>query len=276
MPYKNHERLETPSDNVKIWRYIDLPAFLYILQENKLFFRRVDKFEDPFEATIPVVVKEIYKNYVKSLQEAGLTQVNEETYINERKVYRKSFYINAWHMNKEESAAMWKVYSCMNKGIAIQSTVGRLKESLNICTEHDVYLGSIKYIDYKAEELPEINLTKESSLEVLNLLVNACLKRKSFEFENELRAIVWIPPKGNPIDPAAPDAKEKLQNQKTIYEFYEGASECLEVDININKLIEKVYVSPNAEEWFKNIIENVAENSNILVEYSKLSDKPIY
>ena len=38
-----------PEDSVKIWRFMDLPKFLSIIQTKTLYFARADQFEDPFE-----------------------------------------------------------------------------------------------------------------------------------------------------------------------------------------------------------------------------------
>src|SRR5258706_406031 len=45
------------------------------------------------------------------------------------KFSRKNYCVNCWHVNEGESAAMWDLYA-NSKGIAIRSTVGRLKKSL--------------------------------------------------------------------------------------------------------------------------------------------------
>ena len=40
------------------------------------------------------------------------------------------FLVNSWHMNEYESAVMWDIYSTRDFGIAIQSTIKRLCDSL--------------------------------------------------------------------------------------------------------------------------------------------------
>lgn len=42
-----------PSDNYKMVRYLDLVKFLSLIQTNRLYFSRLDKFEDNYEGTVP-------------------------------------------------------------------------------------------------------------------------------------------------------------------------------------------------------------------------------
>ena len=54
-------------------------------------------------------------------------------------------------MNQNESAAMWKSYSEFERGIAIQSTIEKLKESFG--SNDDILGCQIKYKDYTKEIL---------------------------------------------------------------------------------------------------------------------------
>ncbi|GEM_PF-5423954 len=56
---------------------------------------------------------------------------------------RKTKFINCWHLNDFESAAMWDFYLKSNEGIAIQTTFDRFKRSLNRSKE-EIYMGKVK------------------------------------------------------------------------------------------------------------------------------------
>jgi len=115
--------------NYKIWRYLDLARFLDILDSSTLCFSRIDKFEDTYEGYVPV-----NGNYLSRFSHV-LDYVN------------KFQYANCWHINESESAALWKLYSDSNNSVAIQSTVGRLKNSLGNSPEQ-ICLSEIQYRDY--------------------------------------------------------------------------------------------------------------------------------
>lgn len=85
--------------------------------------------------------------------------------------------VNCWHANEHESAAMWKLYLKSDEGIAIQSTYKRLKES--IIDDEDVLIGKVNYIDYETDIIDPNNQ--------YGSLIH---KRKSFEHEKEIRAVI--------------------------------------------------------------------------------------
>src|SRR5271157_280585 len=49
----SHPTLVQPENpNATIWKYIDLPELIYLLQERKLWFSRLDMLGDPFEGSV--------------------------------------------------------------------------------------------------------------------------------------------------------------------------------------------------------------------------------
>ena len=81
-------------------------------------------------------------------------------------------------------------------------------------------------------------------------------KRKSFEHEKELRAIVVIPPDG--------------MNWKS--------PKGIGINIDINNLVEEIYVSPKSEDWFLDLVKSITKKYNLDKEIirSSLADGPIY
>jgi len=79
------------TENIRIWRYMDLSKLLSLLDTRALFFCRVDRLGDPFEATTP--------------RASPVTRLPEfDRYRRENAV------VNCWHVNEHESAAMWRLY----------------------------------------------------------------------------------------------------------------------------------------------------------------------
>ncbi|MDD3436424.1 MAG: hypothetical protein PHC64_04640 [Candidatus Gastranaerophilales bacterium] len=285
MAYTEHKLFKTPYDEIVIWRYIDLPAFIYLLQEKKLFFRRIDKFDDPFEAACPKPIRKIYEQHARTLSES-IQNLNkeslDESYKNEREKYREFFYVSAWHINDFESSAMWKIYSCLTKGIAIKSTVGRLKESFKN-SQQEVNIGKINYLkNYEDDNIPGLNIDSvTASLEDVNVLAVTLIKRKSFEFENELRAVIFNPPKSEIMNlniKNLDDIKKIQEESKEGALLKKETPESLSVPVDLNVLIDSIYVSPTGERWIFNIIENLVKDYNLdkKVYFSKLGENPIY
>jgi hypothetical protein len=170
------------------------------------------------------------------------------------KQYRSITFVNSWHIKEHESAAMWKVYLSNNEGIAIQSTYQRLIDSLSIYDDFEVYVGRIKYIDYDKEAIP-----------MGNILSPYLYKRKSFEYEDELRALIWTPQHGK---------NDLLNPQNNKFLNTPG----LLVDVDIEKLIDSIYVAPNAPSWVLEVIRAVTNRFEIdkEVKQSNLSSTPVY
>ena len=86
-------------------------------------------------------------------------------------------------------------------------------------------------------------------------------KRKQFTGDQELRAITRYKTDSNPV------SEEELDS-------ITGRS----VKINLNQLIEKIYVSPTSPSWFLELIKSITIQFGITapVEESSLAKKPDY
>lgn len=241
---------EVPPDHVKIWRYMDFAKFINMLHKEGLFFVRADKFEDPFEGSATKadiqfrerLIDYFAKNMKINREDAKLIVENEAS---TRYDNRNWFRICSWHMNNNESAAMWKIYSEIGKGICIQSTYKKLKRSL----PHTIHIGVVKYIDH----LSDNNL--QGIITGSNLYLPYLLKQNWFEYEHELRAIfLELPPDQN---------KELIAKP---------------IKVDLEKLIEKVYIYPGAEIWLSEIVNDVIKRFGLSIPVlkSSIDERPIF
>ncbi|MBB6111201.1 hypothetical protein SAMN05421821_11111 [Mucilaginibacter lappiensis] len=244
---KVHPHFDYPKDpGTTLWRYMDFTKFLSLLEDSALFMTRADKFRDPFEGTITSFDKaNRYAIYEKGMADI-LPHMDHLSDLQ-----RERSYVNCWHANEFESAAMWDLYLKSNEGIAIKTTFQMLSDS--IADGQKVWIGSVEYIDYNTTATPRGNLYSPMFL-----------KRKSFEHEREVRVFYGE----NPNDYSA--GKTKPDEPKYQYGF------SLSVDLHI--LIQEVYVSPNAPSWLYRLILKVAERCEIEanVIQSDLYKSPIF
>ena len=180
--YKKDPNLIIPNDNMTIWRYLDFTKFVSLLDKQALFFCGADKMDDPFEGSF---TKTNVSERREAIEEKFLDIVSSNL-----KMLKEFVAVNCWHINRYESAAMWKLYLKSNEGIAIRSTFGRLRDSLKD-EEHKIYIGKVQYIDYEKDKIPD-----DTSFSPF------VHKRKSFEHEKELRAIIRELPKENIFETA--------------------------------------------------------------------------
>lgn len=241
----DHPCFNAPGDvNIKIWRYMDFTKFVSLLEKKCLFLSRVDMFDDPYEGATSHANSEIrpflYKD--QGLPPNAVLQMSMFM-----KMTRQWTYVNCWHMNQSESAAMWKLYAQTNEAVAIQSTFSKLHQSL----PSDTYLGKVNYIDYDKDWLPEGNAFRPY-----------VHKRRSFEHEKELRVLMQdLPSTGSGFD-------HNLINIEL------GKS----IEINLSELIEHVYVSPTAPNWFYDVVCGVSKRYGYEfdIKQSKLSRNPVF
>lgn len=219
---EQHKLLKWPLDKkVRVWRYMDFAKFISLLATSKLFLTRVDNLEDKFEGSVSelnllyreiipqgIPVKAI-NSYKKLISERG----------NINKSLKEKMAVNCWHLNEYESAAMWKLYSYSNGGIAIQSTFESLKSS--IVDEKIIFIGLVNYLDYQNDFINDGNI-----------FIPFFTKRKSFIHERELRVLFS-------------SLKDEIKNGGVF----------VEVDLKI--MIDKVYISPYSPKWHEDLIESL-------------------
>ena len=240
--YKKHPDLIKPKKlNAIVWRYMDFTKFVSLLDKKALFFTRADKLGDPFEgshprANIPLRAK-IYKG------EIPLEDISEIY-----KLLREFTAVNCWHLSRHESTAMWRLYLKSNEGIAIQSTFKRLRDSFRD-EKHDIFIGKVQYVAFEKERMPEDPLS------------SFFYKRKSFEHELELRAVIQkLPRKGL-------STRSKRPFDDGVY-----------VPVDLNLLISKICLAPTSPQWLHELVESITRKYQLDKEVcqSSLDEKPIY
>jgi len=234
--YKEHKDFKTPEDDKKIWRYMDFTKFLDILDRKALFFPTAYKFDDPFEgsytqADIDYRNANIDKFFIPEtwnlIPRAGVEQRWSKICRKKKKLVA----ISCWSMDEDESAALWKIYCSGQEGIAIQSTIGRLKESLKQ-EQRAIFIGKVNYINYKKQLEPQTEI---------DLLRPFVYKGVSFQYEKEVRAVIDFPPvviRNNTIKP-----------RRMIGGYY--------ATVNPDLLIESVFISPLSPKWKKKLVKSV-------------------
>ena len=234
------------NDSMKIWRYLDFTKFVSLLDTEKLFLCRADQLDDPWEGSISRANLDAREE--PEVKYLFLAQ-NELSDIH--KYARYHMFISSWHLNEFESAAMWKLYLKSDEGIAIQSNLGDLKRSLDK-SEIDVNIGKVEYIDYDKD------IISESSI-----VYPFVHKRKSFEHEKEMRVLTWILP---------PKVEGKWDLSKP------NPNLGINVDIDLNALINRVYVSPTAPRWFFDLTKSIMKKYNVKKEVimSDMTMGPVY
>lgn len=206
-----------------------------------LFFCRADRFTDEFEGYYANGTREFnrirYRDMLTPDQIEDVTKVLEERAL----IQRKYVFLNCWHLNNYESHGLWSLYSG-NKGIALQSTFARLRDSFQNNPEN-IFIGKVRYIDWDEGWTPTGTIF-EPFLH----------KRRYFESENESRALLYYD-----IDP------------QHYIEYGKHAT------VDLDLLIENIYTSPTSQSWFHELVNAVLRKYGLekSVRISKLAEKPV-
>ncbi len=159
---------------------------------------------------------------------------NNPEFLDYYKSHREKVVVSSWHINEYESFAMWQIFTQNNEGLAIQSTIGRLQKALKPEINYSQFIGEVNYIDYKKEYIP-----------FDNMFFPFMFKRKSFQYEREVRII-----------------SDLSENNIKI-------NDGLKIDVDINQLIEKIYIHPKSENWYKKLVIELVSKLDYTIEIEK-------
>ena len=225
----------------KLWRYMSFSKFAALLHQKELVLTPVYMFDDPYEGAggkeknLDKFTKALVDYFWDKVSaELGGLQVSNEDLQQYMKGYIKAAsdmgksnryftFVNCWHENEVESEAMWKLYTAgQPDGIAIQTTYGALKKAID---DIDVQIGRVTYENYETAFLPGDSYF--------------WYKRKSFEHEREVRVMI--------------EAND--EQRKDFAEIYKKNEFTITHPVDLDTLIENVYVSPYASDWVKDVVD---------------------
>lgn len=239
-----HPCFPQPRDpKARVWRYMDLPKFIWLLKSSRLYMSRLDRLGDPYEGSL---TSKTIEGIDLFLRQRGA----KENWSGMSKFYRQNqatTYVSCWHMNEQESEAMWRLYCGDAHGVAIRTTYDHLVGAIE--TEHEIYVGCVKYIDYEREWFPDANAFHP----VMN-------KRLAFEHEREVR-LVTSPSRfrASPPDPTP-----------------EGLFVSWDSDVRV----ERLFVDPYAPAYFFHAVESVvdalAPNLKARLVWSQMKAAPVF
>ena len=235
-----------------VWRYMSIDKLDLMFKTNSLYFASAEQFNDNDDFEGSITTKEYQKRIdrIKKYEsEPSAIDRQLQNIESSFKPLRKCTKISCWHLNKHENINMWRYYQGQNKGVAIQTTLRKLIENIGAYKvesankEETIYIGRIKYIDYKRDVMDKR----------YGFITPFLYKRKEFKDENEIRFLISL---------------------RFVEEFGINIPEQgINVPFNIETGIEKIVLPPKAEkELIDNINRILIDNQkNIAVVHSSLT-----
>jgi hypothetical protein len=161
----------------KVWRYMSFAKFVWMLKKKHLWLPNVRYLEDKWELTPDT--SQI--NYIIDGMKKYANEHSDESMLKENflmriaglvDVYRDETFVSCWNASEHESHALWKIYCPTSEGVAIQTSLDRLKRSVDPWPVFEV-----SYAPYK----------EDNGNPLLMLIVR---KRPMYAYEQEVRVVL--------------------------------------------------------------------------------------
>jgi len=198
---------------------------------------------------VPDAARRVNRSHSFGADSEFLEKLSSKAFEELRRLHK----ISCWHMNDSESAAMWRLYLRENRGIAIASTIRRLRNSLKPYRikpeygEEEAVLGVVRYVDYKTTEL-----------EGGSFLGPFFHKRRSYAYEQELRVIISV----------------RMAEEFGVTVPEKG----ILVEVNLAELIDAVYIAPGLDSTYKQRVAAILHKilPQCPIHQSELDDQALY
>lgn len=227
----------TLKPDTRVWRYMSFAKFVWMLQMKQLWLANAkllgDKWEVMFDSS---QINSIINNRPSSMSaEDVLARIKGIV-----SKLRNDTFVNCWNASEHESHALWRIYCSTSEGVAIQTTLDRLKKSV--------------------EPLPVLEVNYDSSIEEDKIDIHRLVshKRPMFAYEQEVRVVL-----------IQDLTDHNNQNRITVGTGFQWDPELH---------IENIWVHPDAQYWFiESVTETVrllAPKLTRQVWWSKMNTSP--
>jgi hypothetical protein len=235
----------------KVRRYMNFEKFMDLIQNDRLYFCRVDQFEDAFEGYYTKLAYDIAKGItIEADGKSSNTGLHDHTNL-----VRCSSYVSCWSLGDRESIALWKIYGGTNS-VAVETTI----DSLEAQTSNRGYSGIF-------DRVTTVTSTDDKAclLPLLRYEIHPVEYIDHRSFDGELASKLFA-------DPLAPvwhkniafvfEQELRLMFQSTFLHISDIPRKLgvgFHVPVDSKGLVQKVIVSPYAEEWFFGLVAGVME-----------------
>jgi hypothetical protein len=163
------------SDPMHVWRYLSFGRFAWLLQNRKLWLSRVDLLGDDWEMRL---AGEQLEHVIATHPPTPLGAVAEDPIERATRIirnWRLTAFVNCWSAQAHESHALWRVFCPSAEGVAIRSTLERLRASVGEPIE-------VRKVNYGPPGSHRRTPTRKDLI---------TQKRPMFEYEHEYRLIFF-------------------------------------------------------------------------------------
>lgn len=212
------EPIRPITDDTKIYKYMSLPAFIYLRELLHLPIMKVSSWKDCKEGFAFSFLKKFKKESDDPHKESELNEFFGSSWTLGREPDVAGFNVNMAQkaeedIAKNESGLMWESY-CAGGGVRIRSTIGKLDKLFKESFPGDkMYRGEVRYMP-------------SGAIQAKDLVEGFFCKTTPFRTESEYRYIVH--------------SKSNTERLKIMLSL--GSSD-------IFRLVEEILISPSTAKW---------------------------
>jgi len=245
-----------PNPNDKLWRYMDLAKLISIISNNTLFFSVASYFDDPFEGAKGLFErKQDWDDFYLNFFRKAIVSIPGQKTSNmaEEKIESDSRYLLK-QMEDVGLKSRNNTYISCWYGNEYESEAMWKLYSKNV-TNAIAIQTTAEHLYLSLDRSPEIEIGKIQYIDYNKRYAHInnayWFKRKAFEYEHEVRAVIT-----------------SFGNEMS------GKS----IPINVNILIDRVFISPYAPKWFEEVVQSVIEKYGIKapILHSSIDEQPFY
>jgi hypothetical protein len=233
--------LEPADHDASIWRFMRFEFFADLIKTSQLYFARADRFDDSQEGLPPA-------EYIHAL---GLSPYDlndihaRDARIGSIACWRRDMYLCCWYLFQQETASMWTQFA-PDGGVAICSRYSLLRAVL----EPLPYRPHLGLVRYGAGQLTNWNTIRFIST-----------KRKRFEHEREVRAMLWITPWEGESNNRHYDINN-VPHQEPVYGTLNPCGYRPAVDLStlLTRVVVSPYAPPERLDEVKNLLKDHAHS----------------
>lgn len=227
---------DTLEESLRLWRYMDLAKLISLLEKKAIWLARADTFRDRHEGRFPDEMRAWIEKAYESFPDDDPSPVKDADDFQDYLL--KNTFVSCWHKNIDENMVMWEIYGRDTNAVAVQTTVGRMNDSINSSglSGHSLLLKPVVY--ERSESMQGVLPYEECFFK----------KRPHFAFEEEVRISLDTYSRINPT-------------KDTPYGYSLPAF--------INGLIEAIYVHPDSSEWFVDVVNSITKQYSVHAEVKR-------
>lgn len=248
---------EIPAPNDKLWRYMDLSKLISLISKRELYFSAAKCFADPFEGAKGVMDRKgiwdtFYSDFLKyallTAPGADPSNFSEEKLQQETERLLEELHVGGVHSREYTFISCWHMnefeseamWKLYSKDTTNAIAIQTTYQHLYDALGKDPYIaiGKVKYIDFM-KSFSSINHPY-------------WYKQKSFDYEREVRAIA---------------IRINEEGKHGVY-----------YPVNVDLLIDNLYVSPYAPQWFYDVVQSVLDKYGLekSILQSQMNATPFY